>query len=378
MKSDTTEAKSLSPLERTVFSLRDLYSSYGYTQYSMGKFEEYDFYSRNKDFLVSDAVITFTDTTGKLMALKPDVTLSIVKNDSDCDKGVRKVYYDENVYRVSKRNDTFGEIKQTGLECVGDIDDYHLAEVILLAAKSLKQVSDDFVLVLSDLDILLSFVDYTTDDELVKRELIKCIGEKNASGIDEVGVKYLLNPEKTSLLKTFIATYGDPVKVFDGLSVLSDRPGFSESLCKLRSIISVFANTGLDKSIQIDFSITGDLNYYNGIVFKGYIAGLPDSVLSGGQYNRLMEKLGRRSKAVGFAVYLDMLDRLAPPAPEFDSDVLLYYKSNEPVDSVREVVESFISDGKSVSAVREGDLGINCKEIYILSNGEVTRIENDA
>ena len=64
--------------ERIVYSLRSLYSSYGFSQYKMGKFEEYDFYSRNKDFLVSDEVITFTDTNGKLMALKPDVTLSIV------------------------------------------------------------------------------------------------------------------------------------------------------------------------------------------------------------------------------------------------------------------------------------------------------------
>ena len=72
--------KVLSGSEKAVYALRSLYTSYGYVQYKMSKFEEYDLYVRNKDFLVSDAVITFTDTDGKLLALKPDVTLSIIKN----------------------------------------------------------------------------------------------------------------------------------------------------------------------------------------------------------------------------------------------------------------------------------------------------------
>ena len=65
--------------ERAVYELRSLYREYGYTQYKMSKFEEYDLYSENKDFLVSDGVITFNDTNGKLLALKPDVTLSTLK-----------------------------------------------------------------------------------------------------------------------------------------------------------------------------------------------------------------------------------------------------------------------------------------------------------
>ena len=66
--------------EKAVNKLRSLYLSYGYLSYKMSKFEEYDLYATNKDFLVSDRVITFTDTDGKLLALKPDVTLSILKN----------------------------------------------------------------------------------------------------------------------------------------------------------------------------------------------------------------------------------------------------------------------------------------------------------
>ena len=86
--------------EKVVFALRSLYSSRGYSQYKMSKFEEYDLYAANKDFLISDSVITFTDIGGKLMALKPDVTLSIIKNIKDDPDTLNKVFYNENVYRI--------------------------------------------------------------------------------------------------------------------------------------------------------------------------------------------------------------------------------------------------------------------------------------
>ena len=140
--------------ERAIFALRALYRSYGYTQFKMSKFEEYDLYARNKDFLVSDSVITFTDTTGKLMALKPDVTLSIIKNSRDTARTVQKLYYNENVYRVSGSTHDFKEIMQTGLECIGDLDAYDICEVVTLAAASLNLISPKFSLDISHLGLL--------------------------------------------------------------------------------------------------------------------------------------------------------------------------------------------------------------------------------
>ena len=91
----------LKPEERAVFALRELYRGYGYLPYKMSKFEEYDLYLRNKDFLISDRIITFNDMGGKLLALKPDVTLSIIKNTRQMPGSVQKLYYNENVYRIS-------------------------------------------------------------------------------------------------------------------------------------------------------------------------------------------------------------------------------------------------------------------------------------
>src|SRR5699024_571669 len=110
---------------------------FGYVHFKMNKFEEYDLYVTNKDFLASGNIITFTGSNGRLLALKPDVTLSIVKNYKDVPGTVEKVYYNENIYRAAKDTKIYKEIMQMGLECIGDLDIYNICEVLVLAAKSL-------------------------------------------------------------------------------------------------------------------------------------------------------------------------------------------------------------------------------------------------
>ena len=174
------------PEERAAFALRSLYRSYGYSQFRMNKFEEYDFYSRNKDFLVSDSVITFTDANGKLMALKPDVTLSVIKNGADDPEGLRKVYYNKNVYRIPKGAKAFREIMQAGLECIGRVDEGCLAEVLALALKSLEIFGEPFVLEVSSLDVLSAFIAKAACGRVSERELIEMAGSKNVHGISEL------------------------------------------------------------------------------------------------------------------------------------------------------------------------------------------------
>ena len=130
--------------EELCFNLQKLYGGFGYQRYKMGKFEEYSLYLDNKNFLKSQSVITFNDHGGKLMALKPDVTLSIVKNAAPGQP--RKVYYKESVYRPDKTTGEFREISQIGLELLGGVDDVATAEVLFLAAKSLEEIDDDYIL----------------------------------------------------------------------------------------------------------------------------------------------------------------------------------------------------------------------------------------
>ena len=296
--------------EKIGFLLRTLYAGTGYSRYRMGKFEEYDLYSRNKDFLFSEGVITFTDTNGRLMALKPDVTLSIVKNRKDTPGEIQKLYYHENVYRVSAAADGFREQTQVGLECMGAVDGACIAEVLKLAAESLKLCSDRFVLEISHVGILNAFVDAIAPDEAVKDEILTCAGQKNLHGISRICRDNRLAEGAEDALKQLLSLYGTPRTVMPKIRVLAEEYGAGEMAAELGRAVAGFTGSEIEDRIQIDFSATGDVKYYNGIAFKGFISGIPGSVLSGGQYDTLMKKMGRKDRAIGFDVFLDMLERL--------------------------------------------------------------------
>ena len=203
--------------EIAILSLRELYGKYGYLPYKMSKFEEYDLYVKNKDFLVSDSVITFNDTNGKLLALKPDVTLSIIKNSTDETGCKQKLYYNENVYRIWGTTRQFKEIMQTGLECIGDLDTYDVYEVLYLSAKSLATISDNFVLDISHLGILNALFNKISTNESFKTEIMTCIKQKNAHEIQFICDKYGVNTENAELLKSFVSIYGNPQTVISKL-----------------------------------------------------------------------------------------------------------------------------------------------------------------
>ncbi len=349
--------------EKAVFALRALYGKYGYSQYKMSKFEEYDLYVKNKDFLVSENVITFTDTDGKLMALKPDVTLSIIKNSKDGD-GVQKVFYDENVYRVSKGTKTFKEILQAGLECIGNVDDYLITEVLMLAEKSLKSISNDFVLDVSSLDVINGIMDDMGLSFSIKKEIMAFLAEKNAKGIEQTLESANADKKLTELLVSLTSTYGKPEKIrqkFNGYKI-SEKTAIA--LNKLIENVESLILLGEGENVNIDFSVVNSLNYYNGIVFKGFISGIPTGILSGGQYDNLMKIMGRKSKAIGFAVYLDELNKISD-SDKSEFDVALIY-NDAPVSKVNLKVKELTDNGQSVIALKNFTEKVKCKKIITI------------
>ena len=199
--------------EKAIFALRTLYSKHGYRQFRMSKFEEYDLYSKNKDFLVSDGVITFTDTDGKLLALKPDVTLSIIKNSKDTPGHTEKYYYSENVYRISETSHTYKEIMQTGLECIGDITLKDVCEVAELAIKSLSLFSDSFMLHISHIGLLNALLKEYVVSENNKESVLEAIAEKNG------GTLKALYPEQFEALKCLTKNYNSTEEILNSFKM---------------------------------------------------------------------------------------------------------------------------------------------------------------
>ena len=300
----------LSKEEWTGFTLRALYAAAGYEKYRMSKFEEYDLYVRNKDFLVSDSVITFTDTDGKLLALKPDVTLSILKNAKLPQQGTMKVYYNETVYRVSKGTKSYKELLQAGLECLGEVTDEELAQVLTLAAESLEAISANNVLELSHLGIVEGIFRYCGLTPADAAAAWRCLGEKNLVGVQSVAESAGLAEQEAMLLENLVTVYGAAEKVVDLLDVFGVDEDTQKSVADFKRLIQALQTRGAVEKLRVDFSVLGDMKYYSGVAFKGFVEGIPTGVLSGGQYDKLMARMGKKGKAVGFAVYLDEVGKI--------------------------------------------------------------------
>ena len=363
--------------EQAVFLLRSLYSKYGYKQYKMRKFEEYDLYVRNKDFLISDSVITFNDTNGKLMALKPDVTLSIVKNTKDSDGSVQKVYYDENVYRVSKGTHSYKEIKQAGLECIGDVDTYCVCEVLSLAVKSLMTISESCVVDVSDLAILFALYDYIGLSYETRKRMTSLISDKNTHEMKRLCEDMSVSAESTALLEELISYNGTPDEILPRLKARAERIGAQAEFSEFESVVSSLDGE-LQSKLRIDFSVVSDINYYNGIVFKGFIDKIPDSVLSGGRYDSLMQSMSRKSKAIGFAVYIDMLERFNIKERAFDYAAVLLYSENDSISTVKNAAQRLINEYGCVFTAKKLPEKATYSKLFELQNGEVILIENNA
>jgi len=363
-------------IEKAMFSLRSLYKSYGYSQYQMNKFEEYDLYAKNKDFLISENVITFTDTDGKLMALKTDVTLSIVKNDSDKGNALRKLYYNENVYRVSKGSHGFREILQVGLECLGNIDDYCISEVVMLAAESLRCISDDSILSISHLGLLSAFLDAIGMPQESKDTALLFIGEKNLHELAQLCRQCCVSEENSNLLRQLIAISGSPAEVLPKIQELIGCVMDPAAANCLLRVLPTFEET-IGNMLRIDFSVVDDIHYYNGIVLKGFIHGIPGSVLSGGQYDKLMKKMRKSAGAIGFAVYMDMLEYLDSEIPAYDVDTVFLYESGTPISQIRAAIKKLPTHSSILVQTQVPD-HIQYRQLLKLCNGEVVILEDNA
>ncbi|MBE6798562.1 MAG: hypothetical protein E7525_02120 [Ruminococcaceae bacterium] len=355
--------------EKAVFALRSIYTRFGYSRFKMNKFEEYDLYSKMKDSLISDGVITFTDTNGKLLALKPDVTLSIIKNSTDKKGVVQKLYYDESVYRVSGSSKTFKEITQTGLEVLGDISLYDVSEVLILALKSLETISEDFILDIAHASLFCELLRVCELSDTTHLQVIEAIKRKSRDAVYSLQKSGEISESAADITTKLIANYKDLKALNAAFCDIKDDK-VQAALAEMLELVKIASELGFSDKLNIDFSIVNASGYYSGVVFKGYIKGIPTEVLSGGRYDKLMKKMGKSSGAVGFAVYLDSLQGLSAAQSDYDYDfVLLTDDGCDPCD-VLEQVETLSSNGSSVAVFRNIPEGVRYRNIIkMTANG---------
>lgn len=343
--------------DRLRFSALALFKKYGYDRYRTAKFESYEVYRRNKDYIGDESIVTFTSAEGKLMALRPDVTLGIVNNLTE---GARKkLCYDENVFRRDKRGE-YREIRQTGVENIGALDAYSEYETVSLAVKAMELIGEEYVLTVGHMDVveaLLNEVELCEADRAkaleyivakATHELKKLVGEKGKTLIELVSIE---GEWQTALERA--------------KKIIGKRAG--KAMTELASLMNALESSGLDKRVKIDFSLISDYRYYNGIVFRGFVRTLPYAVLLGGRYDNMMKRLGKGDSALGFALDFDALAGLYEKETGYDALVVYGNASSE---TVAKKVDELVKQGKRVFTVQSDDGKIKATEKIVLSEAQ--------
>ena len=342
-------APDLSPAERATLRLRGLYEQFGYKKYQVSQFEEYGLYLQFRSFLTGGRILSFTDLDGRLLALKPDVTLSIAKN-ARTDVGSEKAYYIENVYRENIASGTIKEIRQMGLEYFGGAGSYAQAEVLDLAQETLAAVGPEYVLEVSHMGFVVGLFESLGLEGDARTEVMDCLSAKSAHGVEAAARNAGVGSVGVNVLSELCSLSGGFDRTLAKARGLCLNGKMTAALDELEETVCA---VGESKALRLDFTLQGDMEYYDGLMMAGYLDGVPKAVLSGGRYDGLMKKLGRNMSAVGFALYLEDLDRLPRNRKACDVDVLVLAAPDANPAGLLAAVKNLMEQGLSVKVESE-------------------------
>jgi len=315
-----------SPEELAIAALRELFESRGFRRTRPGRFEDYNLYAENRNFLTSGHAITFMDMDGRLLALKSDVTLSIVKNIPDSSlSAFEKLYYIDEVYRVSPETHEYKVLSQIGVELIGPSSPLSNIEAIDLALHSLSLIGSDFVLDVSHLGFISGLIDSINLPVWAREQALAAVYAKSTHELKTVLENSGVCHENMVKLLVLSEMRGPLRDMLSQLSSMCVNDCMHKAVQELKELCEALNGCGYTDRLFVDFSVVGDLDYYNGLLFRGYIEGVPKAVLSGGRYDNLLRRMGKESYAIGFGVELSELNIHRKRTNEFDFDALIIY-----------------------------------------------------
>ncbi|WP_278941156.1 ATP phosphoribosyltransferase regulatory subunit [Anaerotruncus colihominis] len=310
-----------------VSRLTTMFRARGYRQVITPAIEFYDVFGSSAAHFPQENMYKLADTRGRLMVIRPDCTIPIarlVATRLAASPMPLRLYYSENVYRVEhdlrgKRNEVF----QTGVELIGSNALRSDLEIVELAASGLSDIGGErFRIELCHIGYFKALIDSLDAPGETKEQIRQCIEQKNYPALGD-----LLDPfgaARAALALRYLPRLFGGEEVFEKAYALFDENGARESLDYLRSIYDYLRQLGLEGSVIVDLGLVNQIEYYTGIIFRGYFDGIGEPVLSGGRYDNLISDFGAALPAVGFAVNADLASAVIEKQPPQTPDILVF------------------------------------------------------
>ena len=252
--------------------------------------------------------------------MRPDFTPAIAR----C---VARYYRDENgPLRFCYQGNTYvnnssyqGKLKETtqiGVELIREPGAYADAELLALAVEALQAAGlQEFQLEVGSAGFFEGIIEQTSLTEEEVLELRTLIEDKYTFGVDAFLTDHQDNiPEACrAILLRLPESFGsmeDLLAIREVQSLLEKNNPMTRSrealerLCELERILTLY---GCSEYVTYDLGMLGKLNYYTGIIFRGYTYGTGEAIVSGGRYDHLVGQFGKDAPAVGMAINVDLL-----------------------------------------------------------------------
>lgn len=326
------EASRKNELQNRIMSI---FHSYGFKDVQTPTFEYIDIFSKEKGTVDIKMMYKFFDRDGNILALRPDITPSIarlVASSYKEDQMLKRICYLGNTYRNNESyQGKLREVTQAGIELIGvdsaDADAEIIAVVVnSLLASGLKEFQIDLGLA----SFFKGIVEEAGLDASYEEELRRLIDDKNYIAIEEILLSLNIEDKHKSVLLDLPKLFGSIDVINKARSMTANKKAL-DALDRLANIYKILTDYGIENYISIDLGIVSQINYYTGIVFRGYTYGTGVAIADGGRYDSLIGQFGYDTPAVGFVIIIDelmsALERQEIMLPSEEIHTLLIYNN---------------------------------------------------
>ena len=295
-------------------NLHEIFKKSGYCEFITPGLEFYDVFNLNSSYFPQENLYKLTDSKGRLLVLRPDSTMPIARAVATRLKDATlplRIFYNQNVYRTEPSlKGRSVQIGQTGIELIGSQMKTADLEVISMAAAALKACGLNFSLEIGNIGVFKELVSRLEVSEREKEYIRQLIETKNFPALNDM-LDSIGSGNVTEALKKLPALFGGE-EVFEKAKKVMPDEKITEILDELKEIYKDVSDIcGKDIEITVDLGLVNKTDYYTGLIIKGYLQGHGDEVLSGGRYNKLISEFGYDIPAVGFAVNVDAIAKVA-------------------------------------------------------------------
>lgn len=277
----------------------------GYAEVSTPEVEFYDLFLQSGNPMPQEAMLKLIDRSGKIMVMRPDCTAPIARVAATKLQAMplpQRLYYDQTVFRSgAEHRGGSSEIAQCGVELIGAAGGKADLEMVALAVDALRSCGvARFHVELGHAGFFRALAARMDMDGETVEQMRQLIEGKNFAALND-----LLEPYQG---RSAYAALKRLSRLFGGVEVLDEAEalaGEHETLEYLRSLWTELEAAGYGNYLRFDLGLVHQIDYYTGVVFRGYVEGAGNAVLSGGRYDGLAAAFGRSAPATGFAIDVD-------------------------------------------------------------------------